>query len=82
MKDPKIKYLFINIFGGITRCSEVALGLKEAIEMYDIESPIVVRFEGTNKDIALETIKPLKNVIYADGLLEGVAELCKLKAGE
>ncbi len=79
LADPKIHYLFINIFGGITRCSEVALGIKRAIEEYHISSPIIVRFEGTNKEIALETIKPLKNVIYADGLISGVKELCLMK---
>ncbi len=81
LADPEIHYLFINIFGGITRCSEVALGIKKAIEEYGIKSPIIVRFEGTNKEIALETIKPLENVIYADGLISGVKELCVLKKG-
>ena len=81
LADPKIEILFINIFGGITRCSEVALGIKGAIEEYGITSPIIVRFEGTNKEIALETIKPLTSVIYADGLISGVEELCKLKEG-
>lgn len=52
---------------------------KRAIEEYHISSPIIVRFEGTNKEIALETIKPLKNVIYADGLISGVKELCLMK---
>lgn len=83
LADPAIHYLFINIFGGITRCSEVALGIKYAIEQYNITKPIVVRFEGTNKEIALETIAPLKKVIYADGLISGVEELVNLKkAGE
>ena len=81
LADRKIRYLFINIFGGITRCSEVALGIKKAIEEYGIKSPIIVRFEGTNKEIALETIKPLENVIYADGLISGVNELCALEKG-
>ncbi len=81
LADAKIHYLFINIFGGITRCSEVALGIKKAIEEYRITSPIIVRFEGTNKEIALETIKPLENVIYADGLISGVKELCAMKKG-
>lgn len=81
LADPAIRYLFINIFGGITRCSEVALGIKGAIEEYGIASPIIVRFEGTNKEIALETIKPLKNVIYADGLISGVKALCDMKTG-
>ena len=79
LKTDGVTELFINIFGGITRCSEVALGIKMAIEEYGITSPIIVRFEGTNKELALETIRPLDTVIYVDGLISGVEELCRLK---
>ena len=82
LSDPDIKILFINIFGGITRCSEVALGIKGAIETYGVKVPVIVRFEGTNKEIALETIKTLPNVINVDGLISGVEALCKIKKGE
>lgn len=75
----QVKAVFINIFGGITRCDEVAGGVRLAKELYHIEKPIVIRFEGTNKDKGLEIIQGLDNVIYADGLIQGVDELVKRK---
>lgn len=46
--DPSVRAIFINIFGGITRCDEVANGIVEAIKRVDLKSPIVVRLDGTN----------------------------------
>ncbi len=46
--DPKVKTIFFNIFGGITRCDEVARGVLTAIERMGIEMPIVVRLDGTH----------------------------------
>lgn len=77
LSDEQTKYLFINIFGGITRCDEVALGIKLSVEEYGITKPVIVRFEGTNKDKGLELIKDLNSVTYVSGLLEGVSELMK-----
>lgn len=71
---PGVKYLFINIFGGITRCDEVAGGIKKALEEYGVKTPLVVRFEGTNKEAGLMIIKALP-VVFADGLTEGVDAL-------
>ena len=48
--DPNVKAIFINIFGGITRGEEVANGILEAMKRVDIESPIVIRLDGTNAD--------------------------------
>jgi succinyl-CoA synthetase beta subunit len=46
--DPAVKSIFINIFGGITRGEEVAEGCIEAMKRVDIDSPIVIRLDGTN----------------------------------
>jgi len=46
--DPKVKSIFVNIFGGITRVDEVAKGVLEALQRVDISSPIVLRLDGTN----------------------------------
>lgn len=46
--DPKVKVIFINIFGGVTRCDEVANGIVEAMSRVSIESPLVIRLDGTN----------------------------------
>ena len=48
--DPNVKAILINIFGGITRCDEVASGIVEAVGRVDLRSPIVVRLDGTNAD--------------------------------
>ena len=46
--DPKVKAIFVNIFGGITRVDEVARGVLEALSRVSITSPIVLRLDGTN----------------------------------
>ena len=46
--DPKVKAIFVNIFGGITRVDEVAKGVLEALDRVTITSPIVLRLDGTN----------------------------------
>jgi succinyl-CoA synthetase beta subunit len=48
--DPQVKSILFNIFGGITRCDEVARGILEALERMPIEQPIVVRLDGTNAE--------------------------------
>ena len=48
LSDPKVKAILFNIFGGITRCDEVARGILAALEQLDIDVPIVVRLDGTN----------------------------------
>jgi succinyl-CoA synthetase beta subunit len=49
-KDPQVKSIFFNIFGGITRCDEVARGILEALDRLKLDTPIVVRLDGTNAD--------------------------------
>ncbi len=48
LSDAKVKSVLFNIFGGITRCDEVAKGLLGALETTEIRAPIVVRLDGTN----------------------------------
>ncbi|HMB17879.1 MAG TPA: ADP-forming succinate--CoA ligase subunit beta [Gaiellaceae bacterium] len=48
--DPQVKSILFNIFGGITRCDEVARGILAALEQMTIDDPIVVRLDGTNAD--------------------------------
>jgi succinyl-CoA synthetase beta subunit len=48
--DPKVKAIFINIFGGITKGDEVANGIVTALQRVDIDAPIVIRIDGTNAD--------------------------------
>src|SRR5215210_6941950 len=48
--DPQVKSIFFNIFGGITRCDEVARGILQALGQMKIKHPIVVRLDGTNAE--------------------------------
>ena len=56
--DPSVKSIFINIFGGITRGEEVANGIIEALNRVDIDSPIVIRLDGTNADEGRAILEP------------------------
>ena len=49
-RDPRVRAIFFNIFGGITRCDEVARGILQAVEQMGIAEPIVVRLDGTNAE--------------------------------
>ena len=50
LSDAKVKALLVNIFGGITRCDEVANGLVTALGQLGATLPIVVRLDGTNEE--------------------------------
>jgi succinyl-CoA synthetase beta subunit len=57
MKDPNVKAILINIFGGIVRCDRVAAGVIEAYNnLGNINIPIIVRLQGTNAEVAKELI--------------------------
>ena len=57
MKDPKVKAILINIFGGIVRCDRVAQGVIDAYtSIGNINIPIIVRLQGTNADVAKKLI--------------------------
>ncbi len=51
--DPKVVAILFNIFGGITRCDEIAKGIIEAFQRMDIDVPLVVRLDGTNSEEGL-----------------------------
>ncbi|MGH9102436.1 MAG: ADP-forming succinate--CoA ligase subunit beta [Acidimicrobiales bacterium] len=46
--DPKVGAILVNVFGGITRCDDVAAGIVEALSRVELRSPIVLRLDGTN----------------------------------
>jgi succinyl-CoA synthetase beta subunit len=55
--DEKVKSIFINIFGGITKGEDVANGIVQALERVDIKAPIVIRLDGTNAEQGREILK-------------------------
>lgn len=82
LKNPKIKALFINIFGGITRCDEVAKGIIQAFQEQSYSIPVVIRLEGTNKQegkAILEQLKELnKEVFFVENAEEGAQKVVSL----
>jgi succinyl-CoA synthetase beta subunit len=75
LSDDKVAAVLFNIFGGITRCDEVARGLIEAFEQIEPEVPFVVRLDGTNdkEGRALLAEAELPNV-YTEATMLGAAE--------
>jgi len=57
LSDKNVKVVMINIFGGITRCDDVARGLVIALDQLKVDIPIVVRLSGTNSKEGLEILK-------------------------
>ncbi len=49
LADPQVRTVLINIFGGITRCDEVALGIKQTLAEMDADIPFIIRLVGTNE---------------------------------
>ena len=56
LKDPNVKVVLVNIFGGIVRCDVIAKGIIAAIKEVDIKVPVVVRLEGNNADIGAQIL--------------------------
>jgi len=73
LKDPNVKAIFVNIFGGIVRCDRVANGILEATKITDVNVPVVVRLDGTNAEEAAEILKNanIENIIAAENLADG-----------
>jgi succinyl-CoA synthetase beta subunit len=79
LKDARVKSLLISIFGGITRCDEIAGGIKKAIAESETSVPIVTRLEGTNKEKGLEILSTLENekIMVATGLKDAAEKVLK-----
>ena len=76
LKDPKVKAILINIFGGIVRCDRVAQGVIDAYESIgNIEIPIIVRLQGTNAEVAKELIDKSGLKVQSAILLSEAADL-------
>ena len=77
--DPNVKSILFNIFGGITRCDDVAKGIVEACSRIDIKQPIVIRLTGTNEEIALKILEDAGFPAYTsmDAVVEMGVELAK-----
>ena len=85
LEGGQSKGIFVNIFGGINRCDQVAKGILEAAKLISADGkslpvPVVVRLEGTNAEEGREILKntPIKNVIMAPTMEGGAETIVKL----
>lgn len=81
--DKNVKAIFINIFGGITRGEEVANGILEAMKRVKIDSPIVIRLDGTNADEGRAILEPELNdmLMMETTMLDAARKAAELAAG-
>lgn len=82
LSDPKVTAVLFNIFGGITRCDEVARGLIEAFDQVDVKVPFVVRLDGTNDEEGRQLLADanLPNVTVEKTMLGAAAKVVELAA--
>jgi succinyl-CoA synthetase beta subunit len=80
--DPQVRSIFFNIFGGITRCDEVARGILLALGEMEIGHPIVVRLDGTNAEEGREILTDAgpENLHVEPTMLEGAKRAVELAA--
>jgi succinyl-CoA synthetase beta subunit len=79
--DPNVKVILFNIFGGITRCDDVANGIVTATRQIDIKVPIVIRLTGTNEEKAVEILEGAGFSAMTD-MDEAVQKAVQLAKGE
>jgi succinyl-CoA synthetase beta subunit len=77
-QDPNVRGILFNIFGGITRCDDVAQGIVAALKESPVSVPIVVRLTGTNEERAREILGEAKGVIPAESMDGGVKEAIRV----
>jgi succinyl-CoA synthetase beta subunit len=80
--DPNVKVICFNIFGGITRCDDVANGIVEATKRIRIDVPLVIRLTGTNEKQALEILEGagFSATTSMDGVVQKAVELANTSA--
>ena len=82
-KDPDVKGILINIFGGMMRCNDIATGLVNASKEVGLKKPLVVRLEGTNVDMGKEILAnsgfPIKPVDTMEQAAKDLVEMVKDK---
>ncbi len=72
LRDPDVKAIFVNIFGGIVRCDMIAEGIIAAVKEVDVKVPVIVRLEGTNVDAGKALLKSSGlAIIPADDINDG-----------
>jgi succinyl-CoA synthetase beta subunit len=77
MMDTNVKGLLINIFGGITRCDEVAKGVLQAFDELNVKIPVVARIEGTAAEEGRKLLEGSR-IVPAQTMQEAAQKIVKL----
>jgi succinyl-CoA synthetase beta subunit len=78
-RDPNVKGIFINIFGGIMKCDTIASGVIEAVKEVGLKVPLVVRLEGTNVELGRKMLEESGlNVVSALDMRDGAQKIVEL----
>jgi succinyl-CoA synthetase beta subunit len=78
-KDPNVKGIFVNIFGGIMRCDIIAEGVIAAVEEVGLSVPLVVRLEGTNVELGKRMLdKSGLDLVSASDMKDGAKKILEL----
>ncbi|MCC6491217.1 MAG: ADP-forming succinate--CoA ligase subunit beta, partial [Candidatus Hydrogenedentes bacterium] len=77
LKDPSVKVILINIFGGITRCDDIARGILASLEEFEVPVPIIVRLIGTN-EVEGRALLEGTELISAATLEEGATKAARI----
>ncbi|MGI9143536.1 MAG: ADP-forming succinate--CoA ligase subunit beta, partial [Fluviibacter sp.] len=76
LKNPKVKGILVNIFGGIMRCDTLATGVVGAAKEVNLSVPLVVRMKGTNEDLGKQILKDSGlPIISADSMAEAATKI-------
>src|SRR5690606_31034733 len=79
LSDPKVKGIFVNIFGGIMKCDTIANGILEAAKQVALKVPLVVRLEGTNVALGKKILAESGlNIVPADSMADGAKKIVSL----
>jgi succinyl-CoA synthetase beta subunit len=76
LKNPKVKAILVNIFGGIMRCDTIATGVITACKAVDLSVPLVVRMKGTNEVLGKQMLADSGlPIISADSMAEAAEKI-------
>lgn len=81
LKNQKVKTIFINVLGGITRCDEVAMGIINTLNEFSSRKPLVVRMVGTNEEEGRELLKSIGIKSY-NSMEEAAQKAVEISRGE
>ena len=81
--DPRVRGIFVNIFGGIMKCDTIAQGVITAVKEIGLKVPLVVRLEGTNVEIGKQMLRDSGlNLVAAGDMGDGAKKIVELASGK